>query len=61
MKDPTTRPSIHKERGGPCPDCKLRLGINVPTVARRSRKTKGLYCGCTNFAGFCRFHGCRSH
>jgi len=42
MKDPMSRPAVHKERGGPCPACKIRLGVDVPTVARRSRKTKEL-------------------
>jgi hypothetical protein len=59
--DPRSRPQVRGERGGACPECKKRLGIEVPTIARRSKKTHELYFGCRNFMLGCRFNGSRSH
>jgi hypothetical protein len=52
-KHPMEKPERRGEKGGPCPDC------GNPTVARKQPGTGKLYFGCTNYAGGCRFNGCR--
>ena len=62
-KDPKEAPERRGEKGGPCPACKLYYDIEVPTVARKSKKTGELYFGCPNYGPpyYCTFTGCRSH
>lgn len=55
FKDPMQKPDRKGEKGGPCPEC------GSPTVAHEQKGTGKLYFGCTNFAGGCRFNGCRDH
>ncbi len=60
-KDPMTRPDRVGEKGGFCPRCKEKFGLETPTVARKHKKDGKLYFGCPNFDPpySCRFNGIR--